>query len=108
MLKEIYLEVMNQFLGLQMEIHLKVLQNHLSLLYRMNLILNLLNYYLNMIRTVIKKSTMMKTMVQLSEMILDYIVILQDGQINSKHMKIFLGNQILLLLEKMKTITCLP
>ena len=108
MLKEIYLEVMHQFLGLQMEIHLKVLQNHLSLLYRMNLILNLLNYYLNMIRTVIKKSTMMKTMVQLSEMISDYIVILQGGHLNSTHMKIFLGNQILLLLEKMKTIASLP
>ena len=104
MLKEIYLEVMHQFLGLQMEIHLKVLQNHLSLLYRMNLILNLLNYYLNMSRTVIKKSTMMKSMVQLSEMISDYIVILQDGQMNSKHMKIFLVNHFLLLLEKMITI----
>ena len=108
MLKEIYLEVMHQFLGLQMEIHLKVLQNHLSLLYRMNLILNLLNYYLSMTRTVIKKFFIMKVMAQLSEMILDYIVILQGGHLNSTHMKIFLGNQILLLLEKMKTVPSLP
>ena len=99
---------MHQFLGLHKMEHGKVLQNHLSLLYQMNLILNLLNYYQSTSRTVIKKFIIMKVMAQLSEMILDYIVILQDGHLNSKHMKIFLGNQILLLLEKMKTMKSLP